>query len=152
MQKVQFHKHYQLYENEEIFCLGKSCSHLGHLSPRLKTSCQIELLPSSPLTFSQQILLLPLLPTFSLPTYFYNCYLKSSLWYFMSGLLFVVILLIYFYLCCIFDHCAGFPLVVSRGTFQMQCSGISVQRILLLQSMVSRAHGFSSYGSQAVQL
>ena len=34
----------------------------------------------------------------------------------------------------------------------MQCSGISVQRILLLQSMVSRAHGFSSYGSQAVEL
>ena len=87
MQGVEFDKYHQSYGNEEIFCLGTSLYLLGFLSPRLKTSCQVEIFPSSPLTFNQPTN--PIASSFTnfLPNYFYNCYLKSSLWYFMSGLL-----------------------------------------------------------------
>lgn len=53
MQRVEFDEYQQLYENEELFCLGESFYYLGFLSPRIKSSRQVELFPSSPLTFNQ---------------------------------------------------------------------------------------------------
>ena len=60
---------------------------------------------------------------------------------------------IYFWLHWVFIAACGLSLVVaSRGYSSLQCTGFSLQWLLLLRSMGSRRAGFSSCGTRAQQL
>ena len=66
---------------------------------------------------------------------------------------FLVNLFIYFWLCWVFVAARGLSLVAaSWGYSSLRCAGISLWWLLLLRSMGSRCVGFSSCGSQALEL
>ena len=66
---------------------------------------------------------------------------------------FFLIFKIYFWLCWVFVAARGLSLVVVSGSYSsLQCTGFSLQWLLLLWSTGSRYAGFSSCSMQAQQL
>ena len=73
-------------------------------------------------------------PAFTVYSYFFN-----------KCILFIIILLIYFWLRCVFVAGRGFSLVMSCGGYSL------LLWLLLLWNIVSRCTGFSSCGLQALE-
>ena len=71
----------------------------------------------------------------------------------IQSFFFFLIYLLYFWLRFVFVAACRLSLVaVSRGYSSLQCTGVSLRWLLLLQSTGSRCAGFSSCGTQAQQL
>ena len=74
------------------------------------------------------------------------------LFFFKIFIYLFIYLFIYFWLRWVFVAARGLSLVVaSRGYSSLQCTGFSLQWLLLLRSMGSRRAGFSSCGSRALE-
>ena len=69
-----------------------------------------------------------------------------------SGLLYIIYVFIYFWLCWVFVAACRLSLVAVSGDYSsLRCTGFSLQWFLLLQSTGSRHTGFSSCGSWALE-